>query len=140
MPGDLPTTTVTLWDGIDLDDAFVEIARKKLSRGDVFHDDMSTFAVQRQCDVILCLFSSSGYDGIAFTDVDVAHLRIKHPSATARVIVMDHPAKSTYRYPSRHDNLRRCTDRSCEAAAASSAVGSPAQSRPADTSCTFVLF
>ncbi|HEU4564941.1 MAG TPA: class I SAM-dependent methyltransferase [Gemmatimonadaceae bacterium] len=48
-------------DGLDLDAAFVEIARRKLQRGSVHHGDMTSFALPRRYDVILCLFSSIGY-------------------------------------------------------------------------------
>ena len=48
-------------DGLDLDRAFVRIARRKLSAGSVFQDDMTSFDIGRRYDVILCLFSSIGY-------------------------------------------------------------------------------
>ncbi|HXV18413.1 MAG TPA: class I SAM-dependent methyltransferase, partial [Gemmatimonadaceae bacterium] len=48
-------------DGLDLDPAFVRIARRKLSGGSVFQDDMTSFDIGRRYDVILCLFSSIGY-------------------------------------------------------------------------------
>lgn len=48
-------------DGLDLDPAFVEIARRKLPRGTVYQGDMMTFALPTRYDVILCLFSSIGY-------------------------------------------------------------------------------
>ena len=48
-------------DGLDLDPNFVSIARQKLSRGSVYEGDMTSFALPRRYDVILCLFSSIGY-------------------------------------------------------------------------------
>ena len=48
-------------EGLDLDPAFVEIARHKLRRGAVYHADMTTFAIPRTYDVVQCLFSSIGY-------------------------------------------------------------------------------
>lgn len=48
-------------DGLDLDPAFVRIARGKLSRGSVYQADMRAFQLPQQYDVILCLFSSIGY-------------------------------------------------------------------------------
>jgi SAM-dependent methyltransferase len=48
-------------DGLDLDPAFVRIAQGKLPRGEVFQGDMTSFALPRTYDVILCLFSSIGY-------------------------------------------------------------------------------
>ena len=48
-------------DGLDLDPAFVEIARRKLPRGSVHQGDMTSFALPRRYDVVLCLFSSIGY-------------------------------------------------------------------------------
>ena len=48
-------------DGLDLDPAFVSLARGKLPRGTVHQGDMTTFALPRRYDVVLCLFSSIGY-------------------------------------------------------------------------------
>ena len=48
-------------DGLDLDPAFVRIARRKLPRGSVYQADMTSFELPRRYDVILCLFSSIGY-------------------------------------------------------------------------------
>jgi len=48
-------------DGLDLDPAFVRIARTKLPGSAVHEADMTSFAVPRRYDVIMCLFSSIGY-------------------------------------------------------------------------------
>ncbi len=48
-------------DGLDLDPAFVQIARRKLTRGTVYQGDMTSFQLPRRYDVVLCLFSSIGY-------------------------------------------------------------------------------
>jgi SAM-dependent methyltransferase len=48
-------------DGLDIEEAFVAIARKKLPHGEVFRADMSDFSLGRTYDVLLCLFSSIGY-------------------------------------------------------------------------------
>jgi len=48
-------------DGIDLDPAFVAIARHKLSRGSVYEGDMVSFSIPSTYDVVQCLFSSIGY-------------------------------------------------------------------------------
>lgn len=48
-------------DGVDLDPAFVRIARLKLPRGTVLEADMTSFELSRRYDVVLCLFSSIGY-------------------------------------------------------------------------------
>ena len=48
-------------DGLDLDANFVRIARAKLKRGEVFEGDMTSFALPRKYDVVLCLFSAIGY-------------------------------------------------------------------------------
>ncbi len=48
-------------DGVDLDPAFVRLARLKLPRGTVFEGDMTSFGLPRRYDVVLCLFSSIGY-------------------------------------------------------------------------------
>ena len=47
-------------DGLDLDPAFVRIARGKL-RGEVYEGDMMSFTLPRRYDVVQCLFSSIGY-------------------------------------------------------------------------------
>jgi SAM-dependent methyltransferase len=47
-------------DGLDLDPAFVRIARAKL-RGEVYEGDMMSFELPRRYDVVQCLFSSIGY-------------------------------------------------------------------------------
>lgn len=48
-------------DGLDLDPAFVRIARRKHARGTFFEADMSDFRLPRRYDAVLCLFSSIGY-------------------------------------------------------------------------------
>lgn len=48
-------------DGIDLEPAFVEIAREKVPSGDFWLADMSDFNLPKTYDVIQCLFSSIGY-------------------------------------------------------------------------------
>jgi SAM-dependent methyltransferase len=48
-------------DGLDLDPAFVRIARRKLTHGRVYEGDMTSFALPRRYDVVQCLFSAIGY-------------------------------------------------------------------------------
>ena len=48
-------------DGIDLEPAFVEIARGKVPSGKFWLADMSGFSLSKTYDVVLCLFSSIGY-------------------------------------------------------------------------------
>jgi SAM-dependent methyltransferase len=48
-------------DGIDLDPAFVEIARRKHPAGRFVVADMCDFALGRRYDAVVCLFSSIGY-------------------------------------------------------------------------------
>jgi SAM-dependent methyltransferase len=48
-------------DGLDLEPAFVRIARAKLRSGSVYEGDMVSFSVPRRYEVVLCLFSSVGY-------------------------------------------------------------------------------
>jgi SAM-dependent methyltransferase len=48
-------------DGLDLDPAFVRMARAKLPKGSVYEADMKSFELPRKYDVVLCLFSSIGY-------------------------------------------------------------------------------
>lgn len=48
-------------DALDLDPAFVAIARRKLPTSQVFEGDMISFELGKRYDVILCLFSAIGY-------------------------------------------------------------------------------
>lgn len=48
-------------DGVELDPAFVRIARSKLPRATVTEGDMTSFALGKRFDVVLCLFSSIAY-------------------------------------------------------------------------------
>ncbi len=48
-------------DGIDLDPAFVRIAKAKHPGGQFHRADMVTFHLGRRYDAVLCLFSSIGY-------------------------------------------------------------------------------
>jgi SAM-dependent methyltransferase len=48
-------------DGLDLDAAFVRIARRKHATGQFFEADMSDFNLSRRYDAVTCLFSSIAY-------------------------------------------------------------------------------
>lgn len=48
-------------DGLDVEPAFVRIARAKNPGRQFFHADMTDFELGRTYDVVLCLFSSIGY-------------------------------------------------------------------------------
>jgi SAM-dependent methyltransferase len=48
-------------DGLDLDPAFVRIARQKHPAGRFFQADMSGFRLPHRYDAVVCLFSSVGY-------------------------------------------------------------------------------
>jgi SAM-dependent methyltransferase len=48
-------------DGLDIDAAFVRIARRKHSAGQIYEADMSDFNLSRLYDAVTCLFSSIGY-------------------------------------------------------------------------------
>jgi ubiquinone/menaquinone biosynthesis C-methylase UbiE len=48
-------------DGLDLDEALLEVARRKHPAGRFFVGDMRDFAVAERYDAVLCLFSSIGY-------------------------------------------------------------------------------
>ena len=50
-----------LVDGLDLNPAFVRIARQKHPSGNFFEGDMIDFRLRRRYDAVLCLFSSIGY-------------------------------------------------------------------------------
>jgi SAM-dependent methyltransferase len=48
-------------EGLDIDPALLAIARAKLPALEFFTGDMAAFALGRQFDVVLCLFSAIGY-------------------------------------------------------------------------------
>lgn len=48
-------------DGIDLEPAFVEIAKEKVPSGGFWLADMGDFSLPKTYDIVLCLFSSIGY-------------------------------------------------------------------------------
>ena len=48
-------------DGLDVEPAFVRLARQKHPEGRFFEADMSDFRLPQQYDVVMCLFSSIGY-------------------------------------------------------------------------------
>jgi SAM-dependent methyltransferase len=48
-------------DGLDLDPAFVRLARRKHPAGRFFEADMADFHLPHRYDAVLCLFSSIGY-------------------------------------------------------------------------------
>lgn len=48
-------------DGLDIEDGFLELARKKNPGANFFHGDMAWFQLTRRYDVVLSLFSSIGY-------------------------------------------------------------------------------
>lgn len=48
-------------DGLDLEPAFVEIARRKNPRGEFVVADMAGFRLAKRYDAVVCLFSSIGY-------------------------------------------------------------------------------
>ena len=48
-------------DGLDLEPGFVRIAQAKLAGGTVHLGDMTSFALPRRYDVVMCLFSAIGY-------------------------------------------------------------------------------
>ena len=48
-------------DGLDLDPAFLRIARRKHPAGRFFEADMGSFTLPHRYDLVICLFSSIGY-------------------------------------------------------------------------------
>lgn len=50
-----------LVDGVDIEEGFLDIARRKHPAGNFYCEDMSVLALNKSYDVILCLFSSIGY-------------------------------------------------------------------------------
>jgi ubiquinone/menaquinone biosynthesis C-methylase UbiE len=48
-------------DGIDIDNQFIQIAKKKIPGGDFMQADMMDFDLGKKYDVAICLFSSIGY-------------------------------------------------------------------------------
>ena len=68
MQGVVQVNTLGAWrgagfvvDGLDIEPAFVRIARQKHPEGRFFEADMSDFRLPQQYDVVMCLFSSIGY-------------------------------------------------------------------------------
>ena len=49
--------------GIDLDEAMLEIARQKLPNVRFHQGDMADFSLEQEFDIVVCLFSSIGYVG-----------------------------------------------------------------------------
>lgn len=50
-----------LVEGLDISEAQLAIARKRLPKRPFYHDDMRTFNLGRQYDVVTCLFSAIGH-------------------------------------------------------------------------------
>jgi SAM-dependent methyltransferase len=50
-----------LADGLDMDPGLLAVARRKVPDAEFFEADMSSFALRRKYDAIVCLFSSIGY-------------------------------------------------------------------------------
>lgn len=48
-------------DGLDIDPAFVRLARQKHTAGRFLEADMANFTLAQRYDVVICLFSSIGY-------------------------------------------------------------------------------
>ncbi|HEU4993287.1 MAG TPA: class I SAM-dependent methyltransferase [Gemmatimonadaceae bacterium] len=48
-------------DGLDIDQAMLAVARRKVPEASFFEADMSSFALDKSYDAVLCLFSSIGY-------------------------------------------------------------------------------
>ena len=74
-------------DGLDLDPAFVRIARGKL-RGEVYEGDMTSFALPRRYDVVQCLFSSIGYVG-TLDNVRRAFERFREHLAPGGIVLVE---------------------------------------------------
>jgi len=75
-------------DGLDLDPAFVRIAKNKHALGRFFEADMSDFHVSHHYDAILCLFSSISY--LRTLDAVAAALRcFREHLAPSGVIVVE---------------------------------------------------
>jgi SAM-dependent methyltransferase len=75
-------------DGLDLDAAFVRIARQKHPSGRFFEADMSGFRLPHRYDAVLCLFSSIGY--LRTIDrVDEALTRFREHLAPGGAVVVE---------------------------------------------------
>jgi SAM-dependent methyltransferase len=48
-------------DGLDIQSAFLEIARERCPKGEFYRGDMASFNLGKRYDAVLCLFSSIGY-------------------------------------------------------------------------------
>jgi len=63
--------------GLDVSAAMLALARKKLPHVPLFHEDMRTFALGKQFDVILCLFDSLNHV-LQFADWKRIFRRVAH--------------------------------------------------------------
>jgi SAM-dependent methyltransferase len=75
-------------DGLDLDPAFLAIARRKNPDGRFFEGDMCDFHLPFRYDAVLCLFSSIGYMKTLDRVTDALH-RFREHLAPGGVIVVE---------------------------------------------------
>lgn len=73
--------------GLDIEPAFLEIARSKLTDAEFWQGDMSDFDLGVQFDAIVCLFSSIGYLTALSTVERAARCFLKHLSAGGIALV-----------------------------------------------------
>jgi SAM-dependent methyltransferase len=74
-------------DGLDLEPAFVRIAREKHPAGRFFEADMADFHVSHRYDAVLCLFSSIGYLRTLDRITDALTCFKQHLAPGGRIIV-----------------------------------------------------
>jgi len=75
-------------DGLDLDPAFVRLAREKIGATSVFEADMRDFSLPRRYDAVVCLFSAIGYL-TTLEDVTQALTRFREHLAPGGVVLVE---------------------------------------------------
>ena len=74
-------------DGIDLEQKFVETARKNIPSGNFYQADMSNFSLGKTYDIVMCLFSSIGYVKTPKSVIETLKCFKNHLNETGIVIV-----------------------------------------------------
>jgi SAM-dependent methyltransferase len=99
-------------DGLDLEPAFIELARAKVPQASFWHGDMADFALETRYDAIVCLFSAIGYLG-SLDRVEKAFACFREHLNPAGVVIVEpwfepeawHPGR-TYLNTVEADDLR----------------------------------
>jgi SAM-dependent methyltransferase len=91
-------------DGIDLEPAFVDIAKHKVPSGGFWLADMTAFSLPKKYDVIQCLFSSIGY--LKTKDLVVKALDCFKQHLNPAGIILVEPWLTPEMFETGHSNMR----------------------------------